>query len=153
MSWCKTVRLVVDRLICLTDSNVGLVSRPTEVAMISHIQQTWRWLWNRGKRAITYPAEEFLRAYLQKNYIERYGGLMELHIDPEKKTISVTLLPKGETQAIEITAKYTLRDGDDGFSVTISSVKTSREWLTLLAQDYLVPYTFDDIPRIAKAIL
>ena len=77
---------------------------------------------------------------------------MDLHIDSEQKTIGVTVMLKGETQEIEITAKYKLQDGPDGLSITISSAKTSREWLTLLAEDCL-PRTFEDVPKIAKAIL
>ena len=78
---------------------------------------------------------------------------MDLHIDSDRKTITVRFLPKGESEPIEMTATYKLREGESGISLTIQSVKTSREWMTLLSRDFLVPYTLEGVPRAAKIIL
>ena len=111
------------------------------------------WLKRMGKSIVAAPAQKAVRIYLERKFIRRYGEFMDLHVDSERKTISATVLPKGELQSIEITAKYKMQNDNGRLSVTITSVKTSREWLTILADDYFIPHTFDDVSRIVKSIL
>ena len=73
--------------------------------------------------------------------ISRYGKLHDLHIDRKGRVITGSLLPVGETEPISIKALYDINT--DKFKMTITSAETSREWLTLLLGDFVLPRSFD----------
>jgi len=120
--------------------------------MISIFQKVLGWMKGLGRGALAIPAIAVLKIYLKK-LTDEYGVLMDLHVDSDQKRITATFLPKGESEPIEITATYKIEESGSGLSMTIKSVKTSREWLTLLARDFLIPYTFEGVPYAAKVIL
>ena len=73
--------------------------------------------------------------------IERYGTLVDLQLNTVDRSLSLTLLLKGEGTPIEIRVhEYTLLTAD-GKSVLVidgSKIDTSREWLTALIRDRVV---------------
>jgi hypothetical protein len=84
--------------------------------------------------------------------ISKYGKIMDLDIDASQKKIHLIVLPKGEEKPIEIDADYKLEENAGSLNLTITKVKTNREWLTLLGSDFL-PYTRENIPGVAKMVL
>jgi hypothetical protein len=81
-----------------------------------------------------------LRARLNK-LIEPYGTLVDLRLNTVVRSLSSTLLLKGEGTPIEIQVhEYTLLT-EDGKSVLVidgRKIDTSREWLTALIRDQVV---------------
>jgi hypothetical protein len=73
--------------------------------------------------------------------IERYGTLVDLQLNTVNRSLSLTLLLKGETAPLEIHIReYTLTT-TEGKSVLVldgSKIETSREWLTELVRDRVV---------------
>jgi hypothetical protein len=80
------------------------------------------------------------RARLNK-LIERYGTLVDLQLNTVDRSLSLTLLLKGEGTPIEIRVhEYTLftEDGQSVLVIDGSKIDTSREWLTALIRDRVV---------------
>jgi hypothetical protein len=80
------------------------------------------------------------RARLNK-LIERYGTLVDLQLNTVDRSLSLTLLLKGEGTPIEIRVhEYTLftEDGQSVLVIDGRKIDTSREWLTALIRDQVV---------------
>jgi hypothetical protein len=80
------------------------------------------------------------RARLNK-LIEGYGTLVDLQLNTVDRSLSLTLLLKGEGTPIEIRVhEYTLftEDGQSVLVIDGSKIDTSREWLTALIRDQVV---------------
>lgn len=103
------------------------------------------------EKLVSNPRDRILRTYFNRLF-ERYGTILALRIDASNKEIHLTVLLKGEEKPIVVDANYRLEEGDDSLNLTITNAKTDREWLTLLAMEFL-PYRFEDVPAIAKAFL
>src|ERR1035437_946026 len=69
---------------------------------------------------------------------KRYGRMTELKIDNERRTIEATVMLKGETSPIQIRcAHYELKMNGEAVSLTIGDVSVSREWMSLVAAEFL----------------
>ena len=80
------------------------------------------------------------KAHVNK-LIERYGTLVDLQLNTVDRSLSLTLLLKGEGTPIEIRVhEYTLltTDGKSVLVIDGSKIDTSREWLTALIRDQVV---------------
>ena len=80
------------------------------------------------------------KAHVNK-LIERYGTLVDLQLNTVDRSLSLTLLLKGEGSPIEIRVhEYTLltTDGKSVLVIDGSKIDTSREWLTALIRDRVV---------------
>lgn len=122
------------------------------IEMSEIVERPFGWLKRKGKSAFSSAAQKALSIYLEKKYLGRYGELVDLKVDPENRVFSASVLLKGEADQINVSAKYTLQDGDDGLSITLGEINTSREWLTILAREF-TPTTLEGIPSIAKILL
>ncbi|MBZ0198388.1 MAG: hypothetical protein K8H86_00855 [Ignavibacteriaceae bacterium] len=81
--------------------------------------------------------EKAAQAFL-RNKVKRYGEMINLKIDSQGKSISAIFLLKGEDAqtAIEI-AGYTLSEENGKLYIQIEKLNSSKEWITLLAEDFL----------------
>ncbi len=92
------------------------------------------WLHDRKDSSVSLVLEKFL----QKK-IERYGRLIELKIDSRQRTASVRLILKGEHESVTVLIeRYELSDQSGQMSVILRQASSSREWLTLLLQDFVL---------------
>ncbi len=103
------------------------------------------------EKLVSNPRDHILRKHFNRLFA-RYGTILDLKIDALNKKIHLTVLLKGEEKPIVVDANYRLEESDDSLHLTITNAQTDREWLTLLAMEFL-PYTFGDVPAIAKALL
>jgi hypothetical protein len=73
--------------------------------------------------------------------VERYGTVVDLQLNTVSRSLSLTLLLKGEAAPLDIHVReYTLTT-TEGKSVLVldgSKIETSREWLTELVRDHVV---------------
>ncbi len=93
--------------------------------------------------------------------IEDYGEIVSFSIDSNDKNIIAEVMLKGErdTVAIEI-SQYSILDLGGKKYFTFGDLHTSREWLTILIQDYLARFSSDrrieipdDYARFTKFVL
>lgn len=93
-------------------------------------------------------AEQVLKPMLRK-----YAELGGLSIDSKQKQISVQLIPKGEDHTIKLNiSKYEVIEANGKTIFIVREISTSMEWITNLAQNYLVGREFE-IPDWAKYVL
>lgn len=93
-------------------------------------------------------AEQVLKPFLRK-----YAELVDLSINSKEKQISLQLVPKGDNQIITLDiTKYEIGSTNGKTKFTIREIAASKEWITNLAQDFLVGREFE-IPDWAKHIL
>jgi hypothetical protein len=75
--------------------------------------------------------DEPVRHWLNSK-LGRYGEMLKLEIDSKQKTISLEILPKGETTPIQVRiGNYEIIEGDEG-GLKLGDIQTSREWMTEL---------------------
>jgi hypothetical protein len=90
------------------------------------------------------PAKDFsleVAAKLWFNQTQnRYGHMTTIQIDSTAKSIQVELELKGETSPIEIVvASYQISTESGETFIELGDIKTSREWINQLINDYLPP--------------
>ena len=103
------------------------------------------------KKGIDVSTSVLARQFLQK--LEPYGQLNDLTIDSSEKRIRMLVRLKGETEDTELVVeRYTfVREGDRTF-VVVCDVRTSREWMSRLAGNFLVGQRFELPAKYAALI-
>lgn len=83
----------------------------------------------------------------------RFGTMTTLHIDSTHKRASCDLQLKGETQPLHVNiGAYELSVANGKTFLEIHEISTSREWMTLLAQQ-LVKGKKIEVPEIVASVL
>jgi hypothetical protein len=83
-------------------------------------------------------------AYLNAKWLAPYGRATSLRIDSTAKSIRVEAELNGEKSPLKIEAtEYAIARIGDRFHVTVKRIRTSREWLTALAQNHLCNVPFE----------
>lgn len=77
-----------------------------------------------------------LKAFINHK-IKRFGKMTTIQIDSASKTIEFTAELAGETAPIAVRASYQIEQTEAGLAILPSNVTTSREWLTVLANEFL----------------
>jgi hypothetical protein len=98
-------------------------------------------------------AERTALSYLNGTWLAPYGRATNLRLDSGTKTISIEVALKGEASPvqIEITDYEITKDGERYFAM-VKGIRTSREWLTALAENHLLNRRFE-LPSQAGSVL
>jgi hypothetical protein len=89
--------------------------------------------------------------FVVNHYIARYGHMTELSIDSEQKIITATLQLKGEKEPLFVRlTRYDLQTAGDATTLTVGEVYLSREWMQVLAADFLQNKPLPVPPQAAK---
>ena len=94
-----------------------------------------------GGRALNTAKDRLLANSAKTRFnklIRRYGTMVDFHVNTADRSLSVSLLLKGEQEAIEIRIhEYALlkSKGKTYLEINGRKVDTSREWLTKLIRD------------------
>ncbi len=84
-------------------------------------------------KTVSFIAEKVL-----KSKFERYGTMLDFKINSEEKNIYLKINLKGEAEPLEIRVKeYSLITEEDENYLLIGSLNISKEWIDLLADDFL----------------
>src|SRR4051812_38016882 len=76
--------------------------------------------------------------YLNHTLLAPYGRATRLEINSTARTLQVEVALKGETAPIQIEVfDYDLSKDGERYFAMVKRVQTSREWLTILANDQL----------------
>ena len=78
-----------------------------------------------------------LKAIINRR-IKKVGTMTRIEIDPRNKTVNMELDLKGETAPIVIkSAEYALTKTDEGTFIEFKELSASREWLTVVLNEYV----------------
>ena len=94
-----------------------------------------RWVGGARDRA----AGELARLILNRFDLSKYGAMTAFTLDSENRELHGMLELKGEEKPVEFRAKFQIATGPEGKVLQIEWLWTSREWLTLLATEFLKP--------------
>jgi hypothetical protein len=78
--------------------------------------------------------------------------LKNLKIDPQERTFSLNLELAGETEPLAVTGSYQLVENDGKTRFMPANIRTSKEWITILAAELLKGRSFE-VPGMAKNFL
>jgi hypothetical protein len=85
--------------------------------------------------------------------IERYGRLLDLRIRSREKTIGAVLMLAGESEEVRIeVTRYRVVASGGEHTLVIEGIATSREWLQLLLEDFLLGQPIP-VPSVATLAL
>ena len=81
------------------------------------------------------------------------GEMTELSIDTKSKRLRLRLELVGEKEPVDIEiTKYHLRTNDRGTQLTIEGATTSREWLNVALQEFVIGESFP-VPAKVEGLL
>jgi len=71
--------------------------------------------------------------------LRSFGEMTELFIDTKKKRVRVRMELLGENEPIDVDIlRYSLKERSETTYITIEEVTSSREWLTVALQEFVV---------------
>jgi hypothetical protein len=106
--------------------------------------------------------------HLFRKHLERYATMPELHLHLAQNRVEGNILLRGETVPIHFSAHFELQDGSQSApsappmpaasppmspgspTITLSQISLSREWMQLLAQDFVANRPIPLPPDAAK---
>lgn len=101
-------------------------------------------------RVMEYAALSYLNAKL----LVPYGRATSLEIDSKARTLRMNLELKGEAAAVELEiTEYEIVNEEGRYFGVVKGVRTSREWLTALAQDQLCNRKFELGPKAGPLLM
>lgn len=85
--------------------------------------------------------------------IKEFGEMLNLKLDSQNKTISLELMLLGEKEPLNVeVGSYEISEEDGRFYLIAKDIKTSREWINIVAKNYLENQKFEIPENIAKTI-
>jgi hypothetical protein len=98
--------------------------------------------------------EQVALSYLNSTVLAPYGRATSLRVDSTTKTIEIEVDLKGETVPVKIQViDYEIIRKEDRYIAVVKGVRTSREWLTLLATDRLCKREFELPPQAGQLLM
>lgn len=97
--------------------------------------------------------ENMAQALLNRSVLQPYGQLTALKLNSQEKSIEATVALKGEREPVSLRLEdYELVQENGVAYLVVQRVTTSREWLTVLAQDFAVGRRFKLPPEAASVM-
>jgi len=98
--------------------------------------------------------EKLALQVLNSSILQPYGKATKLRINSAAKTAALELQLKGEPDLVQIKiSSYELIKREDGSYATIKEMDTSKEWLTILAEQHLLNRPLKLPPQAAGIFL
>ena len=96
--------------------------------------------------------EEYLWRFEISKLTSAIRNMKNLEIDSKQKTFSLKLELAGESEPLTVTGNYRLilEDGKTAFAP--ADIQTSKEWLTILAAEFVKGRTFE-VPGFVRSFL
>ena len=97
--------------------------------------------------------EKTVRVALNQTVLAPYGEMTVLRLNSAECSAEAEVLLKGEAVPIIVRVlEYEIRRDDERVSVIVKQISTSREWLTHLAQSFVVGKPFELPPAAARFV-
>ena len=88
--------------------------------------------------------EKTVPGLLNDRVLKPYGELTAFKFDSSQRSAEAEIMLKGETQPVQLRiGSYDLISEGDRTFVIVKNLVTSREWMTRLAQDFVVGKRFE----------
>jgi hypothetical protein len=85
--------------------------------------------------------------------IKEFGEMLNLKLDSQNKTIELELMLLGEKEPLSIeVGNYEVCEEDGQYYLIAKDIKTSREWINIIAKNYLEDQKFEISQHIADTI-
>lgn len=80
-----------------------------------------------------------LPTVLNRSYLQPYGRIIDFQINTAAKSVEIELELKGETQPVRVNVQeFEIAEQNGKTVVRLKKIATSREWLTRVANDFLI---------------
>lgn len=87
------------------------------------------------------------------NQMKEYGKVLRLNLDSQTKSIELEVELKGENAPLKVEIdRYSIEEVGEEYFLTLNGVRTSREWINILASSYLEGKRFEIPAEYAKVI-
>jgi len=96
--------------------------------------------------------EQMGLAYLNSRLLKPYGRATNLRIDSHLNKISIDAQLDGEATPVRLDIDYEVTKKGDSYFAEVRQVQTSREWLTKLAANELVPVKLKLPPALGRLL-
>jgi len=84
---------------------------------------------------------------------KEYGEMLKLNLDSTNKTIELEVMLKGEKEPLEIKVnQYEIIQENGKYFIHINGLKTSREWINVIAKNYLEDEKFELDSKLAEVL-
>jgi hypothetical protein len=98
--------------------------------------------------------EQMALKYLNTRLLEPYGQATRLRLNSEEKSIHVEVELKGETEPVQVELTgYDVRRHGTRYFATVKEIRTSRDWLTTLAQTRVCNSRFELPAQVARLLI
>jgi len=85
--------------------------------------------------------------------IKEYGKMLKLNLDSTNKTIELEIMLKGEKEPLKVFVNsYEISEEDGKYFLYAKDIKTSREWINIIAENYLKGEKIELPEKIAKTL-
>jgi len=85
--------------------------------------------------------------------IKEYGKMLKLNLDSTNKTIELEIMLKGEKEPLKVFVNsYEISEEDGKYFLYAKDIKTSREWINIIAENYLKGEKIELSEKIAKTL-
>jgi len=82
-----------------------------------------------------------------------YGKMLKLNLDSTNKTIELEIMLKGEKEPLKVFVNsYEISEEDGKYFLYAKDIKTSREWINIIAENYLKGEKIELPEKIAKTL-
>lgn len=85
--------------------------------------------------------------------IKEYGKMLKLNLDSQNKTIEFEVMLKGEKEPLKVFVNnYEISEENGKYYLYAKDIKTSREWINIVAENYLKGEKIELPEKIAKTL-
>ena len=85
--------------------------------------------------------------------IKEYGEMLKLNLNSKEKTIEFEVMLKGEKEPLKVYVnEYVVSEEDGKHYLFAKDIKTSREWINVVAENYLKGEKVEIPEKIAKTL-
>jgi hypothetical protein len=90
---------------------------------------------------------------ISNRFLKEYGEMLDFKLDSKNKTIEVEIMLKGEKEPLNLKiSSYKIIKENDKNYILFSEIETSREWLNIVAKNFLENKKFEISDEIEKLI-
>ena len=85
--------------------------------------------------------------------IKEYGEMLKLNLNSQEKTIELEVMLKGEKEPLKVYVnEYVVSEENGKYYLYAKDIKTSREWINIVAENYLKGEKIEIPEKIAKTL-
>jgi len=85
--------------------------------------------------------------------IKEYGEMLKLNLDSKNKIIDFEIMLKGEKEPLKVfVSNYAINEENGKYYLYAEDIKTSREWINIVIENYLTAQKIELTEKIVKIL-